>query len=180
MNKTEADLLPNATNAVGTGFETSQFEQPVYQSTIKTPLRPPTGMLSNGFTDKRYNKILSTICFVLFIIGFLWSMFNTGENSHQNLKSYSDLLFFTSGTKPRCERMSREQGNLFSNYLENATTCPSSIGDSVWPDCERAIPFTSEIYVCCENDQFKSLKLGSIDLNYNNVLFLLDALRRAF
>jgi len=54
------------------------------------------------------------------------------------------------------------------------------IGVSFWPECERAIPFTADIYTCCENNQFKSLKLGSIDLDYNNVLFLMHALRRMF
>jgi len=180
MVRTEADLIPNGTDVADPGFVTSQFEQPVYQSTIQMPIRPPTGRLSNMFTNKTYNKILSTICFTLFIIGFLWSMFNTGKINHKNFKSYSDLLFFTSGTKPICERMSWEQISMFSKYLKNATTCPASVGDPLWPDCERAIPFTADIFVCCENDQFKSLKIGSIDLNYKNALFLMEALKRGF
>jgi len=178
MDKTEANLLP--INEEKLNYSDDIYEKPVYESTLQLPVRPPTRKLTRMFKSKTYNQIMSTICFVLFIIGFFWSVFKNGEVDVQKIQKYADLLFFETGAKPRCERMSSEEINRFLVYLQNSTTCPSMVGDSFWPYCERAIPFTADIYTCCENNQFQSLKLGSIDMNYNNVLFLMDALKRAF
>jgi len=116
---------------------------------------------------------------VLFIFGFLWSGFKNRSLEGQKVQTYFDLLFFEHGPKPKCERMSFEQIENFWLYLQNATACPPEI-DLFWPYCERAIPFSADIYTCCENDQFQRLKLGSIDLDYKDVLFMIETLKRGF
>lgn len=65
----------------------------------------------------------------------------------------------------------------FADYLTNDTLCTYS-GDSWWPYCEKVIPFTADIYTCCENNMFKSLKIGSIDLDKQSFTFLAQALKR--
>jgi len=178
MEKTEDKLLPFTNDKLN--LSDDLYDNPVYESTLQLPLRPPTRRLTKIFKSRTYNQIMSTICFVLFIIGFLWSVYKNREVDVQKIQKYADLLFFETGAKPRCERMSSEEINRFLVYLQNSTTCPSLLGDPFWPYCERAIPFTADIYICCENDQFQSLKLGSIDLDYNNILFLIQALKRTF
>jgi len=177
MDKAEVELLPINRDLVNT---VDEYENPVYDSTIQLPIRPPTGPLSKIFTSKVYNRTMSTICFILFVIGFFWSFYKNGSIDATKIQSYVDLLFFEPGEKPRCERMSRDQIYNFLTFLQNSTTCPYKVGDSMWPYCDRAIPFTAKIYTCCENEQFKSLKIGSIDLDNNNVQFLMNALKRVF
>jgi len=148
MKKTEAELLPFNQDLLN--LSEDLYEKPVYESTIHLPNRPPGRRLTKIFKSRTYNQIMSTICFVLFIIGFFWSVFKNGTLDVQKIQTYADLLFFETGAKPRCERMSSDQLNRFLDYLQNSTTCPPLIGDSFWPNCERAIPFTANIYTCCE------------------------------
>jgi len=175
--KQEIELLP-LNEAISSIGET--YEPPVYESTVQVPIRPPKGRLSKLINIRSYNRIISTICFVLFVVGFIWSVVKNGSIDVKTIQNYADLLFFEPGSKPRCERMSHNELNRFLIYLQNSTTCPANVGDPFWPYCERTIPFTADIYTCCENDQFHSLKLGSIDLNYENVLFLINAIQRVF
>jgi len=177
MKKAEVELLPINKDLVDT---VEEYENPVYDSTIQLPIRPPAGAMSRIFTSKVYNRLISTICFILFLIGFFWSFYKNGSIDAVKIQSYVDLLLFEPGVKPRCEHMSKDQISNFLTFLQNSTTCPSKVGNLMWPYCDRAIPFTADIYTCCENNKFKSLKIGSLDLDSNNVQFLIKALKRVF
>lgn len=180
MNKSERELL-NITSDRGVEEPQEQiYETRVYEPTT-TPVhhQAPATMLSRMFNNEACNRYLSTICFILFMIGFLWSVFRTGSVNVQKLQEYADLFFFEPGFKPRCERMTGDQIDKFVNYLLNDTLC-TTVGDSWLPYCEKVIPFTADIYTCCEDNHFKNLKIGSMILNKQNVLYLAHALKRAF
>jgi len=95
MEKTETELL--SINDEKLNYKDDLYEKPVYQSTLHLPIRPPTRRLTGMFKSKTYNRIMSTVCFVLFIIGFFWSMFKNGEVDIQKIQKYADLLFFETG-----------------------------------------------------------------------------------
>jgi len=68
MTKTESKLLPFTNDQLNSSVDL--YDKPVYECTLQMPIRPPTRRRTKMFMSRTYNQFLSTICFVLFIIGF--------------------------------------------------------------------------------------------------------------